>query len=1116
MDKLLLQYSFDRLRLCNPDGTLAADAAGCTLVRGPGATDLGQFSRALHFGGVGAVQVELPENGLSLRKFCVRTLFRVEEAVTRRQDLFESGVAGISIHLAPAFGNPGRFHAAACVAPKAHGPAAASTQYSGALTVGQWYSLDLLYDQDTLGLAIDGGIASVVAFPRGQLEATSTELCIGTDRIRIRPFRGSIAALQVHEGLPLHLEALLDEKRGTPEWFITHKYHGVKSDIGIGTPAGPVVRNATLGCYEQPYTCGLIMYSDTAGACEMHGAVHALYQQLGNKERLGHLVSDEMAASVAGSRKSLFTKGAIYWSAGNGAIPVLGQIHLDYAAMNDASWIGLPVAPASNLASGTEQRFELGRMYHRRGQPRAFGVHGPILERYLATGGVNVWGYPTSNEHDVRSNGTIVGRASDFESCTFYSKPGLGAFEVHGAIRDAYRAAQGATGTLGFPTSNEVDVPCSAAPARASTFEYGSILRFGSGEPVVCRRLKVRIGRIVAREPENMSACRSGHHLRVRVEQNGHQLLNQRYPESGDFGSLGSLEVDRDLPIVLSPTDLHSIIELTFDISTCEEGVPFERRDGRIRSTRVVLEAANAWGLCLDEHAFTTGGDETVESIEWSIFQDVDAGALTEEEKWWGPCCGNRSTPSLTYAQYGSAFREVDRDPEWRDWLEKPFYELVIERIAAGGNCFGMALEAVYSRKRRSLLSVPLNRFDNWTEISSVFNLRQQYQVGSSAVWWFASQFLSGESNAPADIFARTRDALARGDDPLVCVTQNYDFSGSPHCLLVVGHDDSSTPWKLEVRDPDVVKGDLRRFIEIDPRENTFRYCNGSRTYAGAEWNGGRLYYVPYSVLGERPQSATWHTMLLAVSGALFLIGNDVETVSVRDTDGTDLNVFGSDAVARLRKGQSVAQMLVPLRGCNGDGAIDSELYLKTRPQASPSPPATGDSAIRHVLRGRRSGALSYTVRDRLTTHRIVAPIDAGETATITTCEIDSRSCVAALRSSSRKLVRFDLDTRLGIGGDHLEVAMERLPIRPGRDLQFFVQPALGGIDVIGIDAGSQPQVRVSGLLGGRKFQGSYTLPYDGGLRIRPSTIASSGDLKVGRIDALFGPLRESRLLKSQ
>ena len=88
------------------------------------------------------------------------------------------------------------------------------------------------------------------------------------------------------------------------------------------------------------------------------------------------------------------------------------------------------------------------------------------------------------------------------------------------------------------------------------------------------------------------------------------------------------------------------------------------------------------------------------------------------------------------------------------------------------------------------------------------------------------------------------------GCDPVVCISQNYDFSGAPHCILPIGWDDSVTPWRILIHDPNfptMSAGDPGpRILNVDPDSNTFTYDGGGNQYSGGAWTGGRLHYMPY------------------------------------------------------------------------------------------------------------------------------------------------------------------------------------------------------------------------------------------------------------------------------
>ena len=64
-----------------------------------------------------------------------------------------------------------------------------------------------------------------------------------------------------------------------------------------------------------------------------------------------------------------------------------------------------------------------------------------------------------------------MGRYSVFTEGSIYWTPQLGAWEVHGRIRDAWAESGWETGPLGYPISDEFAVE----GGRRSTFQHGSI-----------------------------------------------------------------------------------------------------------------------------------------------------------------------------------------------------------------------------------------------------------------------------------------------------------------------------------------------------------------------------------------------------------------------------------------------------------------------------------------------------------------------------------------------------------------------------------------------------------------------------------------------------------------
>lgn len=101
---------------------------------------------------------------------------------------------------------------------------------------------------------------------------------------------------------------------------------------------------------------------------------------------------------------------------------------------------------------GFVQRYSTGNIYWHL-DTRAKWVYGAILQKYLALGGpMSFLGYPVTDELPT-SNG--IGRFNDFKNGSIYFSPQSGAQEIHGRIRDHWRALGAETSYLGFPTFDQ-------------------------------------------------------------------------------------------------------------------------------------------------------------------------------------------------------------------------------------------------------------------------------------------------------------------------------------------------------------------------------------------------------------------------------------------------------------------------------------------------------------------------------------------------------------------------------------------------------------------------------------------------------------------------------------
>jgi hypothetical protein len=1220
MSQKIIDYTLNSLTPTNPDGSSPATVTGCSVVSGPGATTLGTYPQALHFKAKGQLKATLPVANLNTKKFCVRLVFKVDKAVTARQILAESNALPFSLYLIPGTGTSD-FHLISAVTTSAYGIGKASTEFFIDLHLGTWYAADLVYDTDTLAVFVNSVIYSVHAFPDGTVASgTADQLFAGISSGGSESFKGSMAALQLHADIPIDLEAQLDERRSHPQWYLTYKQEEIKFSLAFGEPSGEFYLDFPSASWIQEFPGGIIMYSDGNGqAFEMHGAILQAYWALPIRAQIGYLISDEINGAQGGSRKSLFSRGGIYWSPNTGAVPVLGQIWVDYEGMGESAAIGLPVAAATAIGGGTQQLFQGARMYLKSGASKAFEVHGAILAKYLSSGGPTTWGYPVSNEHDVMSGSLAIGRISEFEGCSIFWSVNSGAFEVHGDIRDKYRSAGGPAGDLGFPTSDESDVPGASAPARYNTFQYGSIVWFGStAETYVCLAFDITLGRVDTVESEGWLRGQNDVYMYATIEDNGYVIHSERIPSSGDSDGNNIYDVEKtfDLgPAGIVPNNPNRIIKFSLDVWDSD----WPDDDDHLGEYSYTLSMANAWGFRGNPAGlFNSGAFDNINSITWSVSLRVDEALLTEKQKWWG--VQNRGTDPLTWDQYASAFSDVDSETEWwdiTDWLSKLFYSAVVEGLAKPGNCFGMSLEAIYSKKDRAILRLPIDRFVDWEPVRNEFNIKHQYQVGAPAIWWFVGQFLSGKTHDPVSVFRATRDAFYSGCDPVLCISQNYDFSGAPHCILPIGWNDAVSPWQILIHDPNfpsMSSGDPGpRILTVDPGSNTYSYDGGSNNYSGGEWNGGRLHYMPFDMVNERPRTPIYEAIMLLITGVIVILGSDSETTSLTDENGIDLDAFGPDSVARLQAGRSLTNKFVSVKGFDSHtrecakeratprpeephgqwrprphGVLTSEVHMRSEPKAfsrtAPPNKRSGDdwtritlreylcqvapAAIRekfarhpeyvatnrgrlmlhlmdagitkeilasalgkvpapvdsfpaisknyiHTTRGLRGGRLQYGLKQGLTQLLLTAETAAGETHTMQVKDLGTHTNAITLKGYRDKLFTLQVYNKLGAGKDYLRVSVDGIPLVAGAEVKINVKPGIGGIELVSAGQEIKATVSFEYVRRGTELKSKFELKEQNGLRVLPSTFITANQLKVSRINTLFGDSLSSKLVQA-
>jgi hypothetical protein len=910
MADLIVDYRFTGPTVSNPGGSLALTSSGTTVVAGVVDTFGSKVAATMAFAPGGRAEAALGTVAVNRERFCIQLTLMSPGPVRSRQTVVDCDLLPFSVFLDPGKSD-GTFTLCVTVVTTAFGARSLSTQFTVQHVTRAWHEVTIAFDQDTLALTVNGIPWGLHAFPDGRLAGSSGgRLRFGAALgPKAQQFLGSIAMFRWYNDIPADIEARLDEQRSQAEWFISYKRAETWVEAAVGALTGPIAFDETSGSYAEPHERGTIYYHDSVGAAfALSGPIHAAYLAGTARADLGAPVSDEMGTRQAGGRKCLFRRGGIYWSRPTGAVPVFGPIYAAYEEGGESAAFGFPIKPRLALVRGFEQEFERARIYYRPSMSMmGVPVQGPMLACFLAAGGVASLGHPEGQEEPILADGKQIGSLLRCESATIYQSQKTGAHWMTNALRTAYGSASGPAGVLGFPTSDVIPIPGRTGEGGMVTCERGSVLWFGGEDACVAYPFRVRIGRISTKESENFAAGQNDIYCRLRVVEDGKVRYNKRRPEDGDWS--GNIkDVDFTIPETIVPNEPGKVVTFSVEVKDADPGA-----DDSLGTYRKTLNAANGWGMRKNEGIFNSGAFSKIRSITAALVPQGGDTEFRELEKFWS--VDNRPTGDITWAQYASAFRNVDSDSEWwdpTDHVQMLYFEAVVKNIAESGNCFGMSLEAIYARAARSLFALPISRFKDWSVLRNEFNIKHCYQAGADVIWSFLDNLKAGNWNSPKWVFERTREEFARGNPSVLCLVQTMIFTGAAHAVLPVAWDTSKLPWVMKICDPSR-PGQLGE-LKVHPILNTFEY-SGANDYAGGPVLGGHIYFFPYSMLARRPLTPFWDLLQMIWEGTMVLVGDAAETASLQDVNGNDLDAYGSAAAEKVRKGQSIDHCFATFRG---------------------------------------------------------------------------------------------------------------------------------------------------------------------------------------------------------
>lgn len=278
--------------------------------------------------------------------------------------------------------------------------------------------------------------------------------------------------------------------RSTGAWEVTggfdakHRQHGgVRGTLGypvgarssVGDSRGTTVR----------FQHGVIYHTSSSGTAALWGDVLREYGELGGPtghHQLGYPTSDTQ--TVTGGQYARFEGGQLHWRVHHGGHAVWGAVATHYERLNGAAGVlGPLVRGLRRTPLGEWAMFEGGGIY----ASDVTGVHEvrtEIHDKYLSLGGPRgLLAMPKGSDRGV---GDARGRRCDFTGGSIWWALDIGAREVHGPILDRYLESGGATGRLGYPVT---DVRRLSDGRQQSEFE-GGVLTYdpASGEVTLSSR----------------------------------------------------------------------------------------------------------------------------------------------------------------------------------------------------------------------------------------------------------------------------------------------------------------------------------------------------------------------------------------------------------------------------------------------------------------------------------------------------------------------------------------------------------------------------------------------------------------------------------------------------
>jgi hypothetical protein len=170
---------------------------------------------------------------------------------------------------------------------------------------------------------------------------------------------------------------------------------------------------------------------------------------------------------------------------------------------------------------------------------------------------------------------------------------------------------------------------------------------------------------------------------------------------------------------------------------------------------------------------------------------------------------------------------------------------------------------------------------------------------------------------------------------------------------------------------------------------------------------------------------------------------------------------------------------------------------------------------FRHSVVGRRRGNFNYGLKHGLTEFSLDSSLTPSERLELAIDRLGTSANAVEVKASRDKMMRLEVANKLGVAGDHIRVAVDRIPVTTSAPLQLNLKPGLGGLEVIAGGTRVDARVEVTAVIDRKTIRRSFRLPLEGGTRLKLSNVLSQRALGVSRIDNLLGPARDTEIILS-